>query len=117
MFVENRWYASLGCWKDTESFAVGTLEGSDALLQGLYVTREKPIDTCAQVARKHDYKGESMFSKFLLCNYFRPISLGLFWRFRFRFRNNRTPGISFPKRTLIGKTDNLAEVTSEQCTE
>ena len=58
-FTANRWYASLGCWKDTESFAVATLEGSDSLLEGPYATREKPIDTCAKVARKHEYKGKT----------------------------------------------------------
>jgi len=52
----NRWYASLGCWKDTESLAVPSLEGSDPLLQDSYVTRKKPIDTCAEIARKHAYK-------------------------------------------------------------
>nr|XP_058966247.1 uncharacterized protein LOC131792849 [Pocillopora verrucosa] len=52
----NRWYASLGCWKDTESFAVSPLEGADPLLTEPYLTRQKPIDTCAQVARKHDFK-------------------------------------------------------------
>ncbi|XP_015765053.1 PREDICTED: uncharacterized protein LOC107343965 [Acropora digitifera] len=53
---ENRWYASLGCWKDTESSAVSPLEGSDPLLKDSYITREKAIDTCAQVSRKHDFK-------------------------------------------------------------
>lgn len=57
-FTANRWYASLGCWKDTESFAVSPLEGADPLLTEPYLTRQKPIDTCAQVARKHDYKGK-----------------------------------------------------------
>lgn len=57
-FTANRWYASLGCWRDTESFAVSPLEGADPLLTEPYLTRQKPIDTCAQVARKHDYKGK-----------------------------------------------------------
>ena len=59
VFVANRWYASLGCWKDTDSFAVATLEGSDPLLKGSLAEREKPIDTCAQVAGKHNYKGNA----------------------------------------------------------
>ncbi|XP_022798423.1 uncharacterized protein LOC111336565 isoform X1 [Stylophora pistillata] len=52
----HRWYASLGCWKDTETFAVTPLEGADPLLTEPYLTRKKPIDTCAQVARKHDFR-------------------------------------------------------------
>ena len=59
--LANRWYASLGCWKDTESSSVSSLEGSDSLLQGSYLKRDKPIDTCAQVARKHDYKGKNHY--------------------------------------------------------
>ena len=55
----NRWYASLGCWKETESFAVASLEGSDPLLTEPYATRRKPIDTCAQVAKRHDFKGKT----------------------------------------------------------
>ena len=63
--VENRWYASLGCWKDTESSAVSSLEGSDPLLKDSYITREKAIDTCAQVSRKHDFKGNKEDAKYI----------------------------------------------------
>lgn len=59
LVAANRWYASLGCWKETESFAVASLEGSDPLLTEPYVTRQKPIDTCAQVAKRHDFKGKT----------------------------------------------------------
>lgn len=58
LFTANRWYASLGCWKDTDSFAVDSLEGSDPLLTEPYTMRQKPIDTCAQVAKRHDFKGK-----------------------------------------------------------
>lgn len=58
LFTANRWYASLGCWKDTDSFAVASLEDSDPLLTDPYATRQKPIDTCAQVAKRHDFKGK-----------------------------------------------------------
>ena len=57
LFAANRWYASLGCWKDTDSFAVASLEDSDPLLTDSYAMRQKPIDTCAQVAKRHDFKG------------------------------------------------------------
>lgn len=59
MFAANRWYASLGCWKDTDSFAVASLEDSDPLLTDPYATRQKPIDTCAEVAKRHDFKGKA----------------------------------------------------------
>ncbi|XP_031554877.1 uncharacterized protein LOC116291804 isoform X2 [Actinia tenebrosa] len=49
-------FASLGCWRDTESFAIPSLEGTDPRLSESYRLRAKPIDTCASVAFKHGYK-------------------------------------------------------------
>ena len=63
---------------------VPSLEGSDPLLQDSYVTRKKPIDTCAEIARKHEYKGMDGTSENALANGFKlwamvPTLLNFIW--------------------------------------
>ncbi|XP_035700339.1 uncharacterized protein LOC118432826 [Branchiostoma floridae] len=47
---ESREYISLGCWRDTRSRVIPTLEGSDARLDGSAGSRQNPIEKCYQVA-------------------------------------------------------------------
>ncbi|XP_078580859.1 uncharacterized protein LOC144864360 isoform X45 [Branchiostoma floridae x Branchiostoma japonicum] len=49
-------YISLGCWRDSGSRAIPTLEGKDKLLDGSYATRAGAIDKCYQVAKSRGYR-------------------------------------------------------------
>ncbi|XP_035674439.1 uncharacterized protein LOC118414482 isoform X3 [Branchiostoma floridae] len=49
-------YISLGCWRDSGSRAIPTLEGKDKLLDGSYTTRAGAIDKCYQVAKSRGYR-------------------------------------------------------------
>ena len=51
-------YKNVGCYKDTSSRAIPTLEGKDPILDGQYSSRKNPIAKCALAARK---KGYGMF--------------------------------------------------------
>ena len=44
-------YTSLGCWTDTDTRAITTLEGMDPRLDGEYKTRTDPINKCFEVAK------------------------------------------------------------------
>ncbi|XP_078580869.1 uncharacterized protein LOC144864555 [Branchiostoma floridae x Branchiostoma japonicum] len=43
-------YIGLGCWRDTYTRAIPTLEGTNSRLDGSYPTRQNPIEKCYQVA-------------------------------------------------------------------
>ncbi|XP_070550915.1 uncharacterized protein [Ptychodera flava] len=45
----------LGCWTDTATRAIGTLEGKDDRLDGAYSTREDPITKCRDAAFDRGY--------------------------------------------------------------
>ena len=48
-------YKALGCWKDTGSRAIPTLEGKDTRLKGGYTSRDYAIDLCYQSAKAKGY--------------------------------------------------------------
>ena len=48
-------YVSIGCYKDTGSRAIPTLEGQDAILDGAYWLRANPIAKCAAAAMRRGY--------------------------------------------------------------
>ncbi len=52
-------YNAVGCYKDTSSHAIQTLEGKDAILDGSYSSRTNPIAKCAVAAIRAGY---SMFA-------------------------------------------------------
>jgi len=43
-------YVTIGCFKDTSSRAIPTLEGEDSILDGSYGMRENPIEKCYEAA-------------------------------------------------------------------
>ena len=49
-------YKNVGCYKDTSSRAIPTLEGKDSILDGQYSSRKNPIAKCALAARKKGYR-------------------------------------------------------------
>jgi len=49
-------YVSIGCYKDTRSRAIATLEGKDSILDGSYTHRVSPIAKCAVAAMKRGYR-------------------------------------------------------------
>ena len=49
-------YDSVGCYKDTSSRAIRTMEGTDPILDGSYSTRANPIAKCAAAAMRAGYK-------------------------------------------------------------
>ena len=49
-------YQSVGCWKDTGSRAIATLEGKDNRLDGSYGLRINPIQKCHEVAKSRGFK-------------------------------------------------------------
>ena len=49
-------YKNVGCYKDTSSRAIPTLEGKDPILDGQYQSRKNPIAKCALAARKKGYR-------------------------------------------------------------
>ena len=49
-------YKNAGCYKDTSSRAIPTLEGKDSILDGQYQSRKNPIAKCTLAARKKGYK-------------------------------------------------------------
>ena len=48
-------YETIGCYKDRSSRAVKTLEGTDAILDGSYVSRKHAIAKCAMAAMRKGY--------------------------------------------------------------
>ena len=52
-------YDEVGCYKDTGSRAIPTLEGKDSILDGSYSSRTNPIAKCAVAAMRAGY---SMFA-------------------------------------------------------
>ena len=48
-------FKPLGCWKDTRSRAIPTLEGKDARLKGRATSRDYSIDLCYQSAKARGY--------------------------------------------------------------
>ena len=48
-------YETIGCYKDTASRAIKTLEGTDAILDGSYGSRKDPIEKCAVAAMRKGY--------------------------------------------------------------
>jgi len=48
-------YESLGCWGDSYSRAIGTLEGKHELLDGNYKDRENALEKCGQAAESLGY--------------------------------------------------------------
>ena len=52
-------YKDVGCYKDTSSRVIPTLEGKDPILDGQYSSRKNPIAKCALAARR---KGYGMFA-------------------------------------------------------
>ncbi|KAI8522215.1 hypothetical protein Bbelb_019690 [Branchiostoma belcheri] len=48
-------YTSLGCWRDTNTRAIPTLEGTDSLLDGDPQSRQHAIQKCYQVALSRDF--------------------------------------------------------------
>lgn len=55
----NLGYNDVGCYKDTSSRAIQTLEGKDSILDGSYSSRKNPIAKCAVAAMRAGY---SMFA-------------------------------------------------------
>ena len=49
-------YKNVGCYKDSLSRAIPTLEGKDSILDGQYSSRKNPIAKCALTARKKGYR-------------------------------------------------------------
>ena len=49
-------YDSVGCYKDTSSRVIRTMEGTDPILDGSYSTRANPIAKCAVAAMRAGYK-------------------------------------------------------------
>ena len=45
----------MGCYRDTSSRAIRSLEGSDAILDGSYTSRVNPIAKCAVAAMRAGY--------------------------------------------------------------
>ena len=54
--VYRLYYKNVGCYKDTSSRAIPTLEGKDPILDGQYSSRKNPIAKCALAARKRGYR-------------------------------------------------------------
>ena len=52
-------YDEVGCYRDTGSRAIPTLEGNDSILDGSYSSRTNPIAKCAVAAMRAGY---SMFA-------------------------------------------------------
>ena len=52
-------YDAVGCYKDTGSRAIPSLEGKDSILDGSYSSRTNPIAKCAVAAMRAGY---SMFA-------------------------------------------------------
>ena len=52
-------YDEVGCYRDTASRAIPTLEGKDSILDGSYSSRTNPIAKCAVAAMRAGY---SMFA-------------------------------------------------------
>ena len=48
-------YETIGCYKDTSKRAIKTLEGTDAILDGSYSSRNNPIAKCALAAMRKGY--------------------------------------------------------------
>ncbi|CAB4002275.1 Hypothetical predicted protein, partial [Paramuricea clavata] len=55
-FQTNQGFRNSGCYKDTESRALPSLEGSDPDLTGFYKQRQEPITKCAAIARSRGYQ-------------------------------------------------------------
>nr|XP_002732012.1 PREDICTED: uncharacterized protein LOC100374260 [Saccoglossus kowalevskii] len=51
-----RGYSQVGCFKDTSTRAIATLEGTDDRLDGSYTTRTNPLQKCAAVAREQGFQ-------------------------------------------------------------
>jgi len=49
-------YDEVGCYKDTGSRAIPTLEGKDSILDGYYSSRTNPIAKCAAAAMRAGYR-------------------------------------------------------------
>lgn len=45
-------YQTIGCFKDSSSRAIPTIEGQDSILDGHYTTRKDAINKCYQAAKK-----------------------------------------------------------------
>ena len=62
-------YVSVGCYKDTGSRAIPTLEGNDFILDGSYSSRTNAIAKCAVAAMKRGYRMFALewWSVFLWC--------------------------------------------------
>ena len=54
--VHRLYYKNVGCYKDTSSRAIPTLEGKDLILDGQYSSRKNAIAKCALAARKRGYR-------------------------------------------------------------
>ena len=52
-------YETIGCYKDTGNRAIKTLEGTDPILDGSYLSRKNSIAKCAVAAMR---AGHSMFA-------------------------------------------------------
>lgn len=52
-------YETVGCYRDTSTRAISTLEGKDPILDGSYLSRTNPIAKCAAAAMRAGY---SMFA-------------------------------------------------------
>ncbi|XP_076807267.1 uncharacterized protein LOC143450551 [Clavelina lepadiformis] len=55
-FISYFEYQSRGCWRDTSSRAIPTVEGSSPILDGAYQHRHNALEKCARVAEYRDYK-------------------------------------------------------------
>ncbi|CAK8691480.1 unnamed protein product [Clavelina lepadiformis] len=55
-FISYFEYQSRGCWRDTSSRAVPTVEGSSSILDGAYQHRHNALKKCARVAKDRGYK-------------------------------------------------------------
>ena len=49
-------YEHLGCFKDTSSRAIPTLEGQDSILDGSYPARQNAFEKCYKAAVKRGFK-------------------------------------------------------------
>ena len=49
-------YSNIGCFNDTQTFAIPSLEEQDAVLDGEYTTRQDGVRKCALAAKKRLHK-------------------------------------------------------------
>ena len=54
--IANPLYTSVGCFKDTGTRAIQTLEGKDKRLDGSYGSRKDAIEKCYAAAKEKGYK-------------------------------------------------------------